>query len=100
MKLDIAFLVAREYPEEGGLWNPRDDEGGFEGGLQINLVGTRDHYLRMAELLRQFAELDTSGDSDFHEHVEGMMSADGKTRVHLILRKDEVGDGAYSHWLR
>ena len=99
MKPRIAFLVAREYLEEEGLWNPRDEEGGLEGGLQINLVGTRDQYLQMAELLRQFAEMDTAGDSDFHEHFEGLISADGKTRVHLILRKDDVGDGAYSHLL-
>jgi len=56
-------------------------------------------YLRLADLIREFAEQDTSTDSDYHQHFEGIMSADEKTRLHIILRKDDVGDSLYSTYL-
>lgn len=90
----ISFLVAEEQLEDG-LWNPKHSAEP-PAGLQINLMGNRVHYLKLAEFIRKFAEQDTSNDSEYHEHFEGMMSVDGKTRLHIILRKDDVGDGSYS----
>ncbi|RBP41355.1 hypothetical protein DES53_107186 [Roseimicrobium gellanilyticum] len=90
----ISFLVAEEHLEDG-LWNPKDSAEA-PAGLQINLIGNRAHYLKLAEFIKKFAEQDTSNDSEYHEHFNGMMSVDGRTRLHIILRKDDVGDGSYS----
>jgi hypothetical protein len=94
----VAFLMAGEYPGENGLWNPRDDGPPVDGGFQVNVFGTREHYLRLAEAVRRFAEQDTSCDGDHHEHFEGLFTADGKVRLHVILRKDDVGDSSWKTW--
>ena len=91
----VTFLINKEYLEEGGIWNPRDEDPPIEGGFQINVFGTRKHYLRLADAIRQFAEQDTSSDGDYHEHFEGLFNSDGKVRLHVILRKDDVGDSIY-----
>src|SRR5689334_22755087 len=94
----VTFLMAREYLEEDGLWNPRDNDAVLEGGFQINVFGTRKHYLKLADAIRQFAEQETASDGDYHEHFEGVMSANGKVRLHVILRKDDVGDCTWRTW--
>ena len=91
----VTFHVHREVIDENGLWNPVVDEGSLLGGLQINLYGRRADYLQLAEAIRAFAEIDSSGDGDFHHHLEGLLSVDGRTRLHLILRKDDVGDSSH-----
>ena len=91
----VNFLVAREYLGHNGLWNPRDGSPPLKGAFQINVFGTKSHYLRLAELFREFAERDTSSDGDYHEHFEGLMSADRSVRLHVILRKDDVGDSTW-----
>jgi len=93
----VTFLISKEYPDEEGIWNPRDDEPELEGGFQINVFGTRKHYLRLADAICKFAEQDTSTDGDHHEHFDGAVSANGKTRLHMILRKDDVGDSTWKH---
>jgi hypothetical protein len=90
--------MAREYPEENGLWNPRDDDPPLDGGFQVNVFGTREHYLRLADAIRRFAERDTSNDGDHHEHFGDLMAANGKVRLHVILRKDDVGDSTWKTW--
>jgi hypothetical protein len=92
----VKFHVHREAIDENGLWNPSDHEGSLEGGLQINIYGRKNDYIRLAEAIRAFAETDSSHDGDFHEHIEGLMSVDGRTRLHIILRKDDVGDTIHS----
>ena len=89
----VRFAVNREYLGEDGLWNPRDGEPPLEDAFQVNVFGRREHYLRLAEALRALAERDTSAHAEYHEHFEGLRSAWGNVRVHLILRKDDVGDG-------
>ncbi len=91
----VNFSMVREYPGRDGLWNPRDGAPPLEAGFQVNVFGSREHYLRLAEFLRAFAEQDTSHDGDHHEHFEGIASTDGKVRLHLILRKDDVGDSSW-----
>lgn len=90
----VSFLIDREYLDEDGIWNPRDADA-LDGGFQINVMGTREHYLQLADFIRSFAEQDTSNDGDYHEHFEGIMSANGKVRFHIILRKDDVGDSIH-----
>ncbi|SRR6266705_386117 len=97
----VSFVMCREYLDEDGIWNPRDGDSPVEGGFQVNVFGTREHYLRLADAIRQFAEQDTSKDGDYHEHFhghepsQGLFSADGKIRFHVILRKDDVGDSPF-----
>ena len=91
----VNLLVAREYLGRDGQWNPRWGGPSIKGGFQINVFGRREHYLRLARFFRRLAERDTSGDGDYHEHFAGLMSADGTVRLHLILRKDDVGDSGW-----
>jgi hypothetical protein len=91
----VSFLVSKEYLDADGIWNPRDEDPPMECAFQINVFGTRQHYLRLAEAIRQFAERDTSFDGDHHEHFGGILNADGKVRLHIILRKDDVGDSIW-----
>jgi hypothetical protein len=85
----VTFIACREYSDETGNGNPRDGEPPLETALQVNVFGRREHYLKLAEELRAFAERDVSQYGIDHEHFEGLTSADGRVRVHLILR---VGD--------
>ena len=93
----VSFMMSREVLDEDGIWNPVDGEPFIsEGGFQINVFGTREHYLRLADAIRRFAEQDTSKDADYHEHFEDLIDAKGKVRLHIILRKDDVGDSSFS----
>ena len=91
----VNFLVEREYLGRDGLWNPRDRTPPLKAGLQINVFGSREHYLKLSDFFREFAERDTSRDGDYHAHFEGLASADGNVRLHIILRKDDVGDSIW-----
>jgi|GEM_PF-2048916 len=91
----VNFTVSREYLDSNGLYNPRDGGPPVEGAFQVNVYGNREHYLRLGEFFRKFAELDTSDDGDHHEHLEGILSARGNVRLHVILRKDDVGDSGW-----
>jgi hypothetical protein len=85
----VTFVACREYLDENGIWNPRDGEPPLEAAFQVNVFGRREQYLALAEALRAFAERDVSKYGIDHDHFEGLMSVDGKVRVHLILR---IGD--------
>ena len=91
----VSFLVAREYRGKNGEWNPRFSKTPLRGGFQINVMGTRRHYLRLAQFIRRFAQRTTSKDSEHHEHFMGLMSANGEVRLHIILRKDDVGTSTW-----
>jgi hypothetical protein len=88
----VNFYVASEYLDRNGEWNPRFRALPLRAAFQVNVFGSPEHYLQLAEFLREFAERDTSTDSDDHEHFEGLRSCDGNVRLHVILRKDDVGD--------
>ncbi len=91
----VNFSVAREYLGRNGLWNPRDGNPPLKAAFQINVFGAREHYLQLAEFFREFAERDTSTDGDYHDHFEGISSNNGLVRLHVILRKDDVGDSSW-----
>ena len=88
----VNFSMAREYLGRNGLWNPRDKTPPLKAAFQVNVFGSREHYFQLAEFFREFAERDTSTDGDYHEHFEDLMSTSGNVRLHVILRKDDVGD--------
>ncbi|MFA7237475.1 MAG: hypothetical protein WC058_11475 [Phycisphaeraceae bacterium] len=73
----IHFLMNREYCDEDGLWNPRESDPPLEDAFQINVFGSREHYLKLADMLRAFAERDTGDDGDYHEHFDRITSVDG-----------------------
>ena len=91
----VSFSVSPEYLDENGIYNPRDGQPPLEAAFQVNVFGTREHYLKLAEFFRAFAEQDTTDDGDFHDHFEGILSHDGNVRLHVILRKDDVGDATW-----
>ena len=99
MQPTLSFIIAKESLGPDGIWNPSDEEGSLQGGLQINLIGDSSDYHALADWIRDFANRDTTPDSDYHEHVGGLMSGDGRTRLHLIVRKDDVGDGSWASFL-
>ena len=82
----LRFTVDREFRGRDGLWNPRDGTSSVSGGFQINVCGTSRGYRQLARYLLALAEIDSSRDEDYHEHVEAL-SSDGRTRLHFILRK-------------
>jgi hypothetical protein len=91
----VNFSVSREFRDGDGNCNPCDETPPLEGAFQVNVFGSREHYLRLAEFFREFAERDTSSDGDYHEHFDGLMSTDGNVRLDIILRKDDVGDSGW-----
>ena len=94
----INFGVNREYLDENGIWNPKDEDPPLEDAFQVNVFGTKKEYLKLSEFFRELAEKDTSLDGDYHEHYEEIMSIWGGVRLHVILRKDDVGDSIYSDY--
>jgi hypothetical protein len=83
----ITFLVEREVPDEDGLWNPTAGEPSLTGGLQVNIWADSEGYRELGRYFLALAELDSTADPGFHEHHEGLKSADGRTRLHIICRK-------------
>jgi hypothetical protein len=86
---DIKFLVYREQLNEEGIYNPLDNEGTFEGAFQINIHAHREGYQELAKYFLGLAEYDVGNDPCFHEHHEPVVSADARTRLHIIFRKDD-----------
>ena len=84
---DVSFSVHREVPDEDGIWNPVEGEDSVEGGFQVNITGNSEGYRELGRYLLALSELDTSADERFHEHHDDLVSSDGRTRLHLILRK-------------
>jgi hypothetical protein len=86
LRRSVKFVVFREYPDRSGLWNPRDGKGTVKGGFQISVTSTSRGFRELGRFLLALAEIDSSRDDDYHEHVEAL-SSDGQTRLHFILRK-------------
>ena len=69
----------------------REDESNasgtsIDGAFQINVWGPSEAYRALGTYLLALAELDSSADPNFHEHVQ-VASFDGRTRLEVILRK-------------
>lgn len=84
----IQFDVYREFQDADGLWNPIG-EGPYSGGLQISINGSAEDYRELASYFATLADRDTSADTEYHEHNGPFLSIDGKSRLHLICRKDD-----------
>jgi hypothetical protein len=81
------FNVLPEVEHDHGGVGPVPETGGYAGALQVNLWGTSGDYRALGRHLLALAELDASADPGFHQHYDELRSADGRTQVHLILRK-------------
>ncbi len=86
----VEFLVCREVLDADGVYNPIDGEGTYEGAFQVNVHAHAEGYRELGRYFLALAEYDVGGDPAFHEHHGPVMSADGRTRLHIILRKDDA----------
>ncbi len=83
---ELDFNVRREVIDENGLLNPVIGEDTLEAAFQINLWGTSQGFRELAQYLLAIAEIDVGTDDSFHEHHEAV-SGDGRTHLHIIVRK-------------
>jgi len=86
---NLSYSVWLETPDEEGDLNPIFEQGTFQGAFQINIWGNSEGYRELAKYLLSIAELDTVTDPNFHEHHH-VVSSDGRTQLHIILRKQET----------
>jgi hypothetical protein len=82
----LRFNVLAEASDEDGVLNPDPGVGSVEGAFQVNIWGESESYRELGRYLLALAELDTAADPGFHDHHE-FVTADKRTRVHLIIRK-------------
>ena len=75
----VQFTLLREE-------DPSDGGASLNGAFQLNMWGSSEAYRALGTYLLTLAELDTTADPDYHEHVE-TISFDGRTRLEIILRK-------------
>ena len=78
----------------GAFWGFEEGKDGliaeyFEGGLQIIINGTKNGYKELGKYFLALSELDISEDPDFHEHIDNLVSFDGKTNLQLIFGKED-----------
>jgi hypothetical protein len=79
-------LLATREDEEGAL-GPEPSAESVSATFQLNLWGTSTDFRELGRYLLAIAELDTTADPSFHQHHDELTSADGNTRVDLIVRK-------------
>ena len=84
---NISFTLHRQIADEDGLMNPIDGEPAVEGSFQLNVSGNSKGFKELGKYLLALAELDTTEDEGFHEHLDRLVSEDGRTHLHVILRK-------------
>jgi len=86
----LDFTVYQTFlDEDDDIWNPGDSETSFEGGLQIIINGTSKGYKELGKYFIALSELDITADPDFHDHIDNLISYDGKTNIQLIFGKDD-----------
>jgi hypothetical protein len=83
----LGFSVCRERQDKSGTFNPRQSEGPFKGALQVNISGTAASYRKLASYFAALAELRAPTRAEYHEHLEPLESADGATRLHIVIRR-------------
>jgi hypothetical protein len=79
-----------QHPKEE--FSLTDEDRVLESGFQVNVFGTREHYLRLADAIRRFAEQDAAHDCEHYEHFKSLLIANGRVWLHVILRKDDAGE--------
>jgi hypothetical protein len=84
----LRFSVCRQVVDEAGMLNPVIGEPTEEGSFQINLWGDSHGYRELGRYFLALAELDATEDDGFHEHFDDLVSEDGRTHLHVIVRKD------------
>jgi len=96
----LHFNVRREVLDENGILNPVIGEDTLKSAFQINLWGTSEGFRELGQYLLAIAELDTGNDDGFHEHHE-VVSGDGRTHLHIIVRKpsDPAGASPKAKWV-
>ena len=82
----LRFVVHDAHPDDEGIWGPPPGSPTVDGAFQVNVFGTSRGYRALAQYFLALAEIDSSRDTGFHEHV-WLSSSDGRTRFEIILRK-------------
>ena len=83
----LSYSIHREVLDEDGNMSPIIGEPPVEGAFQINIEGDSKGYQELGRYFLTLAELDTSVDQGFHDHHENVLSQDGRSRLHIIVRK-------------
>jgi len=84
----LSFALYKENTDEDGNYTP-DPLKPFseEGAYQVEIVGDSKGYKELAEYFLSLAELDTSVDPGYHQHLDDIKSVDGRTRLDFVIRK-------------
>ncbi len=90
---EVGYSLHRTAADEDGLLGPKPGEPSVEGTFQLNLAGTAHGFRELGRYFLALAELDSSADPNHHQHFDGLRSADGRTVVDVIVRKEAGGDG-------
>ena len=67
--------------------NPLVGEPAIEESFDLNVSGNSKGFKELGKYLLALAELDTTEDEGFHEHLDRLVSEDVRTHLHVILRK-------------
>ncbi len=83
----MKFWVHQEVLDENGIYNPVHGAESFDGALQINIEADSAGWRELGRYLLGLCEYDVGGDPIFHQHHAPLQSDDGRTRLHVIVRK-------------
>ena len=86
----LSYVMYREVVDEDGNLAPPLHENSIKGAFQINITANSKGFRELGKYFLSLAELDTSVDKGFHEHLEGLKSSEGRTQLHIILRKNRM----------
>jgi hypothetical protein len=84
----LTFALYRESKDEEGNFSPDPRQPlSHEGAFQVEIVGDSKGYRELARYFLSLAELDSAVDPGFHEHYDGIMNEDCRTRLDFVIRK-------------
>lgn len=90
----LKFDMYREVLNEDGVLSPVMSEvlkrESVKGAFQVNITSDSKGYAALGRFFLAIAELNTKVDPDYHKHLKGVISDDGRTEFHLIVRKDRM----------
>lgn len=85
---ELMFHVRRGSDERGKPSLKIARYGELRGGLKINIWGTKNGFVKLAEYLLSVAHVDSRIDENYHEHVDRITSYDSAVAIDQILRRN------------
>ncbi len=86
----FGFNVLPATEQGHGGFGPELGAQSYDGAFQVNIWGSAADFRELGRYLLAIAELDTTIDPGFHQHHDEVRTADGRTRIDLIVRKSPV----------